>query len=1324
MKRISILLLAVLLFTLSLAQVSQFPQVYYYGADSGNPELIIHSSNSSSSSAITELSLTAKIGADALFTNSSDPYEMNWVRVSLPSTSSSNNSPNYGYLRCNEFYGKINSTNNYATVNTTSTPLGVRTCAGCTSTYVTSGGQSIWYGKNSILALTGSTSSGWYEIYLPNGTGGYPMAFSQPTGWVNGQYLSFPSSQSYKIIGGRVCNGSGNCTIIGNVNQATITYSGLGTTRSGSGSYEYKVPTNWNGTLTCSHPSYNTSSPTSISVFASNHNYSNNFLMSNTTPCTTPNAPTISSCSGASTNSFTANWSSVVGATKYYLDVSTNSSFSPLLLNYSNLDVGNVLTKSVTGLNSNTTYYYRVRVYTCALSTNSSYSTCQTTTSCTTPNAPTISSCSGANTNSFTANWSSVAGATKYYLDVSTNSSFSPLLPNYSNLDVGNVLTKSVTGLNANTTYYYRVRVYTCALSTNSSYSTCQTTSSCTTPNAPTLATCSGVSTNSFTANWSSVVGATKYYLDVSTNSSFSSFVGIYSSYDVGNVLTKSVTGLNANTTYYYRVRVYTCALSGNSSSGYCLTTSNIPSQITINNIIKNNTRFTNPKLLWTGNTTQTPDIIKICADASNSTEITFINNTGINSNNLRFLIASDIPGNNSDKSGYFIRDTDNLSIIGNTIKAKYTHPKYLEPQFKPSRPDSIIIVDVNNSNIRLFSIPIQIYRAPVIMVHGFTGGGSDESFYTTRSYLINTDYYTTYTGNYNDFLHVVDYHYDSYKKFETNQFVIPFAINYVFNQLRANNVSVGKVDLVGFSMGGCLSRIYLQSDPYIDKQDIHKLITINTPHFGSQWGNLFTNTRTRPVVYPLIRAKIFFDLGLVDIEENLGAIYDLSVNSQAMNKMNTIPNLNKSTVPTHTLGTTITDVSLTNSLYNGQWNDFFYYKVLRAICRVSTLSFSNCVSDLFINGENDGAVRLNSQSGGLSGLNFSQYPDQFHLGANKNSYIMNELSIALNINSSNTNYFTQTGVIPTVQESNYRLAQPNTSTESEIIQQGFISINFPISGQYFVRNAVIPINITSSNGINRILFTSISNSGSDVIIDTLFSNGNINFNVPANAFGKISFVVIGNNNNDFIDYDTVTININQTASLDSIISYSTPLYLQALNTEAVTLKAYFNDGYDYIVKNNDGVEYTLADTTIAKYFYGNLIYGKKKGNTSLSVKYKNKTISIPVYVTDRDTTIPPLNISSIISAIPMNKNFNVDKLKIYPNPNSGLFTIEFESLSNVENELTIFNNIGQQVYFEKLKKVTGKQTKVIDIKNMTKGIYHVQIKSGRDISIQKIVIN
>lgn len=60
--------------------------------------------------------------------------------------------------------------------------------------------------------------------------------------------------------------------------------------------------------------------------------------------------------------------------------------------------------------------------------------------------------------NSFDANWTIVPTATNYFLDVSTNNSFTALVPGYSNLSVGNVNTYSVTGLSSLTTYYYRVR--------------------------------------------------------------------------------------------------------------------------------------------------------------------------------------------------------------------------------------------------------------------------------------------------------------------------------------------------------------------------------------------------------------------------------------------------------------------------------------------------------------------------------------------------------------------------------------------------------------------------------------------------------------------------------------------------------------------------------------------------------------------------------------------------------------------------------------------------------------------------------------------------
>jgi hypothetical protein len=61
---------------------------------------------------------------------------------------------------------------------------------------------------------------------------------------------------------------------------------------------------------------------------------------------------------------------------------------------------------------------------------------------------------------SFTANWSSVSGATDYRLDVSTSGSFTTFVPGYQNLNVGNTTSYNVTSLSANTFYYYRLRAY------------------------------------------------------------------------------------------------------------------------------------------------------------------------------------------------------------------------------------------------------------------------------------------------------------------------------------------------------------------------------------------------------------------------------------------------------------------------------------------------------------------------------------------------------------------------------------------------------------------------------------------------------------------------------------------------------------------------------------------------------------------------------------------------------------------------------------------------------------------------------------------------
>jgi hypothetical protein len=67
--------------------------------------------------------------------------------------------------------------------------------------------------------------------------------------------------------------------------------------------------------------------------------------------------------------------------------------------------------------------------------------------------------------------------------------------------------------------------------------------------------TATNVSGNSFTANWSSVTGATGYRIDVSKLSNFSTYVSGFEDLFVSGSTSVSVTGLTWGNTYYYRVR-------------------------------------------------------------------------------------------------------------------------------------------------------------------------------------------------------------------------------------------------------------------------------------------------------------------------------------------------------------------------------------------------------------------------------------------------------------------------------------------------------------------------------------------------------------------------------------------------------------------------------------------------------------------------------------------------------------------------------------------------------------------------------------------------
>jgi len=102
---------------------------------------------------------------------------------------------------------------------------------------------------------------------------------------------------------------------------------------------------------------------------------------------------------------------------------------------------------------------------------------------------------------------------------------------------VGNAISPSITSATYEVDY---VRVYQAATVTTPA------------PSAPTTPTFSSISSTGFTVNWASVSGATSYKLDVSSSSSFGSYV----TQDLTvSGTSQAVTSLNPGTTYYARVR-------------------------------------------------------------------------------------------------------------------------------------------------------------------------------------------------------------------------------------------------------------------------------------------------------------------------------------------------------------------------------------------------------------------------------------------------------------------------------------------------------------------------------------------------------------------------------------------------------------------------------------------------------------------------------------------------------------------------------------------------------------------------------------------------
>ncbi|WP_337967745.1 T9SS sorting signal type C domain-containing protein [uncultured Flavobacterium sp.] len=487
-------------------------------------------------------------------------------------------------------------------------------------------------GSSSEITLTGILPIGLYKVsYEIQGVAQTPSAMNVTTAGTGSFIASGFTAVGSKFIkitaltSGSSTVASENCTTPITINNlATVVVNSSGTAPvalAGSGATCTQITANWQAVSGAAYYELDVSTDNTFATFVTGYSARNvgNVLTINITglvndtyyyrvrayngTCVSANSnvityattvapatPNASAGSGRTCSQITANWAAVSGATSYFLDVSTQNGANfnaNMLVGYNNLNVGNVLTKDITGLAVNTNYYYRVRATnSCATSASSTiiaYST-STTAAAGIPATPTANTGTGQTCSQFTANWSAALRASSYIIDVSTQPSGTPfnnnILPAYNGLNVGNVVSFDVTGLNASTTYYYRVRATnTCGTSANSNIITSGTiTGGAGTPTVPTINTATGQTCTQITINWALATRATSYIIDVSTQASGTAFTNnilpAYNGLNVGNVLTKNITGLSANTIYYYRVRATNnCGTSANSTIANTSTT-------------------------------------------------------------------------------------------------------------------------------------------------------------------------------------------------------------------------------------------------------------------------------------------------------------------------------------------------------------------------------------------------------------------------------------------------------------------------------------------------------------------------------------------------------------------------------------------------------------------------------------------------------------------------------------------------------------------------------------------------------------------------------
>ena len=85
-------------------------------------------------------------------------------------------------------------------------------------------------------------------------------------------------------------------------------------------------------------------------------------------------------------------------------------------------------------------------------------------------------------------------------------------------------------------------------------------------------------------------------------------------------------------------------------------------------------------------------------------------------------------------------------------------------------------------------------------------------------------------------------------------------------------------------------------------------------------------------------------------------------------------------------------------------------------------------------------------------------------------------------------------------------------------------------------------------------------------------------------------------------------------------------------------------------------------------------------------------------------------------------KDFELDNFNVYPNPNTGEFTIKFNSASSGETQVKIHDIRGRSIFNNTYNQI-GEFNKTLNLNNVSAGIYILEVSDGLSKTTRKLII-